>query len=170
MHAVLAERLQPRHQRLAGVVEVLEDRLQPFGRHRFDADERAANPRAVHRLEELGVLGRFHRDLGVEHQVVGQLLELRHQLEALLRASRCSDGELRLVGAAVGRGEVGERHRIEVVVGEQDEAEALAAQLDDLADDRVDPRCRGFWPSVRHTEQNEQCFGQPRTVCTEPHM
>jgi hypothetical protein len=31
-------------------------------------------------------------------------------------------------------------------------------------------RCRGFWPSVRHTEQNEQCFGQPRTVCTEPHM
>ncbi len=32
------------------------------------------------------------------------------------------------------------------------------------------PRCRGFWPSVRQTEQNEQCFGQPRTVCTEPHM
>ena len=31
-------------------------------------------------------------------------------------------------------------------------------------------RCRGFWPSVRQTEQNEQCFGQPRTVCTEPHM
>ena len=31
-------------------------------------------------------------------------------------------------------------------------------------------RCRGFWPSVRHTEQKEQCFGQPRIVCTEPHM
>jgi hypothetical protein len=26
------------------------------------------------------------------------------------------------------------------------------------------------WPSVRHTEQNEQCFGQPRTVCTDAHM
>ncbi len=31
-------------------------------------------------------------------------------------------------------------------------------------------RTRGFWPSVRHTEQNEQCFGQPRTVCTEADM
>jgi hypothetical protein len=29
---------------------------------------------------------------------------------------------------------------------------------------------RGLCPSVRHTEQNEQCFGQPRTVCTVPHM
>ena len=35
----------------------------------------------------------------------------------------------------------------------------------------VDAALRGFWPSVRHTEQNEQCFGQPRTVCTErPHV
>ena len=31
-------------------------------------------------------------------------------------------------------------------------------------------RARGAWPSVRHTEQNEQCFGQPRTVCTDAHM
>ena len=31
-------------------------------------------------------------------------------------------------------------------------------------------RCRGFCPSVRHTEQNEQCLGQPRTVCTDAHM
>src|SRR3954462_7579442 len=31
-------------------------------------------------------------------------------------------------------------------------------------------RCRGFCPSVFHTEQNEQCLGQPRTVCTEAHM
>ena len=31
-------------------------------------------------------------------------------------------------------------------------------------------RCRGRWPSVFHTEQNEQCFGQPRTVCTDAHM
>ena len=32
------------------------------------------------------------------------------------------------------------------------------------------PRWRGSWPSVLHTEQNEQCFGQPRTVCTDAHM
>src|SRR5260370_1294701 len=31
-------------------------------------------------------------------------------------------------------------------------------------------RCRGRWPSVFHTEQNEQCFGQPRTVWTDAHM
>jgi radical SAM superfamily enzyme YgiQ (UPF0313 family) len=31
-------------------------------------------------------------------------------------------------------------------------------------------RMRGAWPSVRQTEQNEQCLGQPRTVWTEPHM
>ena len=63
------------------------------------------------------------------------------------------------------------RDRIEVVVGERDEPEAEAPQLDDLAGRRDRrARCRGSWPSVRHTEQNEQCFGQPRTVCTDAHM
>ncbi len=59
---------------------------------------------------------------------------------------------------------------IEVVVGERDEPEAASAQLDDLLDHDVNRRCRGFCPSVRHTEQNEQCLGQPRTVCTDAHM
>ena len=40
---------------------------------------------------------------------------------------------LALVGAAVCRREIRQRDRIEVVVGEDDEAKALAAQLDDLA-------------------------------------
>ena len=31
-------------------------------------------------------------------------------------------------------------------------------------------RWRGLCPSVRHTEQNEQCLGHPRVVCTDPHM
>ena len=31
-------------------------------------------------------------------------------------------------------------------------------------------RCLGFWPSVRQTEQNEQCLEQPRTVCTDAHI
>ena len=78
--------------------------------------------------------------------------------------------ELRRVRAARGHAQVFERDRIEVVVGERDEAEAAPAQLDDLVDHRVDVALRGFWPSVRHTEQNEQCFGQPRTVCTDAHM
>ena len=31
-------------------------------------------------------------------------------------------------------------------------------------------RWRGSCPSVRQTEQKEQCFGHPRTVWTEAHM
>ena len=31
-------------------------------------------------------------------------------------------------------------------------------------------RWRGSCPSVLHTEQKEQCFGQPRTVWTDAHM
>jgi hypothetical protein len=47
---------------------------------------------------------------------------------------------------------------------------ALAAQFHDLVDDDVDVPLPGCWPSVRQTEQNEQCFGQPRMVWTEAHM
>ena len=90
----------------------------------------------LHRVEELGVLGRFHGDLREEHHVVGQLGEPRHQLEAL-GAHRLQRLVLRLVVAPRRHLQVGQRHRIEVVVGERDEAEAAAPQLDDLLDDRV---------------------------------
>ena len=43
--------------------------------------------RAAHRVEELRILGRFHGDLRVEHHVLGQLRQPRHQLEALLRGA-----------------------------------------------------------------------------------
>jgi hypothetical protein len=42
-----------------------------------------------------------------------------------------------LVRAPGGHLEIGEGHRIEVVVGEGDEPEALSTQLDDLADDHI---------------------------------
>ena len=45
VHAALLEFLQPLGERVAGEVEVLVDVLQPFGRHRLDADQRAANAR-----------------------------------------------------------------------------------------------------------------------------
>ncbi len=76
--------LQALHQLVAGQVEALVDVLQAFLGDRFDADERAQNPRPLHRLEELGVLGRFHRDLRVEHEVAGQLRQRFHQLEPLV--------------------------------------------------------------------------------------
>ena len=50
----------------------------------FDANQRAPNVSAAHRLEEFRILGRFHRDLRIEDQIVRQLRELSHQLEALV--------------------------------------------------------------------------------------
>ena len=94
--------------------------------------------RLLHRVEELRILGRFHRDLREEHHVVRQLRQPRHQLEPL-RAQR-----LQLVQprrdrrAARAMREIVERDRIEVVVGERDEAEAAAPQLDDLLDHAID--------------------------------
>ena len=69
VHAVLAERAQARDQRLADVVEALVDVLQAFGRDRLDADQRALDVGAPHRVEERRILGRLHRDLGEEHHV-----------------------------------------------------------------------------------------------------
>ena len=40
--------------------------------------------------------------------------------------------------ANIGLGEIGEGHRVEVVVGERDEAESAAPQLDDLGDNGID--------------------------------
>ena len=92
---------------------------------------------ALHGVEELGILRRFHGDLRVEHHVARQLGQLRHQLEAL-GAHRLELVQPRRIGAARGHREILLRHRVEVVVGKRDEAEALAPQLDDLAHHRVD--------------------------------
>ncbi len=83
----LSERAQAFDERVAGEVEALVDVLQAFRRHRFDADQRAADARVAHRIEKRGIFRRFHRDLREEHHVVGQLREARHQLEPL-RAER----------------------------------------------------------------------------------
>ena len=151
------------HERVTGEIEPLVDVLEALGRDRLDADQRAANVRAPHRLQEFLILGGFHRDLRVENQVVGQRGQPLHQVEPLL-ADRLELVKARVIGAPPRRREIALADRIEVVVGERDEPEAQPAQVDDLVDDRVHVRARGRWPSVRHTEQNEQCFGQPRTV------
>ena len=99
----------------------------------------------------------------------GSCGERFHQLEAL-GAHRLQLLEPGLVRAPRGLGEIVERHRIEIVVGERDEPEPAPPQIHDLPITASTVRCRGRWPSVFHTEQNEQCFGQPRTVCTDAHM
>ena len=167
--AVRAELAQAGDQRVTSLVETLVDVLQAFRRDGFDTDERALDVRFPHRVEELGILGRFHGDLREEHGVAWKLRQRRHELEPF-GADTAQPIELARILAPRRHAQVLERHRIEVVVGEGDEAEAAPAQIDDLFDNALDVRCRGFCPSVRHTEQNEQCFGQPRTVCTEAHM
>ena len=66
----------------------------------------------------------------------GSFDELLHQREPLV-ANRLEAVVGRLVGAAIGHAQIFERDRIEIVVGERDEAEAAAAQLDELLDHRV---------------------------------
>ena len=117
VYALLAKRAQPGDECLSRVVEVLVDRLQPFGCDRLDADQRAADPCPSHRREELRILGGFHRDLREEHHIVRQLLELGHQLESLLPQRHQCHGAC-LVNAALGGRQIGEGYRIEVVVGQ----------------------------------------------------
>ena len=131
VNTVFAEAAQPLDQRVACDVEALVDVLQAFRRHRLDADECPLDPRLVHGVQELRILAGLHRDLGEEHHVGRQRGQPAHQVEPL-----GSDGaqrlKRRLVRAPGGHLEIGQGHRIEVVVGERDEPEALAPQLDDL--------------------------------------
>ena len=91
----------------------------------------------LHRVEEFHVFRCFHGDLGVEHQIVGKLGESVHQVESLL-AQLLEFVRARLVGAPSGLREIVKRHRIKIVVGQRDKAEAAAPQFDDFRDDRVD--------------------------------
>ncbi len=92
---------------------------------------------APHGRKELRILRRFHRDLRKEHHVARQLREPRHQLETL-GAQRFELRQARLVVLPPRHREVGQRDRVEVVVGQRNESVAAAAQLHDLTDDRVD--------------------------------
>ncbi len=134
--AVMLERTKPVHETLSRLVEALVHVFQPFGRHRFDSDERAFDARRLHRVQEVRILRRFHRDLREEHHVVGELGQPVHQLEPL-RPDRAERLELRLIAAPRGHGQIGERDGIEIIIGERDEAEAAPPQLDDLAEDAI---------------------------------
>ena len=139
MDAARAKGLEPFDEGVPGEVEPLVDVLQPLRRHRLDADERALDARPAHRVEEVGILGRLHGDLGEEHHVVGKLREAGHQGEPL-GPDLLELPQPRRIGATAGLGKVAERHGIEIVVGERDEPEPAAPQLDRLADHRVDAR------------------------------
>src|SRR4026207_1935924 len=75
VHTVFAECSEAINQRVAALVERLVYIFQPFGRDRFHADERTLDMSAAHRIEELFVLGRLHRDLREEDRVRRETLE-----------------------------------------------------------------------------------------------
>ena len=98
---VAAEDAQPRDELVAEEVESFVDVFQAFLRDRLDTDERPANARVAHRLEERRILRRFHRNLRVKDQIVRQLRQLRLQGEPF-GAKVLQLVEPRLIGAPPG--------------------------------------------------------------------
>ena len=127
---IVAFHSAPIHERVARQVESLVDVFQSRGGDGLDADQRSADMGPAHRRQEGAVLGGLHRDLRVEHDVVRQLLQPRHQLETLLR----SHGELLRVEHSLEQqdavGEAGNRARAELA----QELRELAASASDLSD------------------------------------
>ena len=141
--AVLFEGLELVGEGFAGVVEILEDRLETFGGDGFDADERALDVGLAHGVEVLAVFTGLHGDLGEEDHVLGELGELGHELETL----GADGGELVDFGGVAllaGEAEVGLGDGIEVVVGEGDVAEADTAEGDDFVDDGLELALAGL--------------------------
>ena len=170
VHAVVPEGAQPIDQLLAAVVEVLVDVLQPLRRHRFDSDQRALDVGFLHRREEIGIFGRFHRDLREEDHVVGQLGQRFHQLEAL-GAHRLELLESALVGAPRRFREIVERDGIEIVVGQRDETEPAPAQIDDFADHRVDgPLPRPLAVGLPHRAEGTVLRAAAHGLHRRPHV
>ncbi len=130
------ERTESSRQLVTVEIEPLVDVLEALLGDGLDAHERPLDARCAHRVEKRGVFGRFHGDLGEEHEIVGQLGELLHQLEPLF-AHLLQFVEAALVRLPFGSRQIGEGHRIEVIVGEGDESESRSPELHDLADDRV---------------------------------
>ena len=136
MHAMLAERTQAGDQRLSHVVEALVDILQAFRCHGLHAHKCALDVGAPHGLEERGVLGRLHGDLREEHHVGWQFRQAVHQLEPL-GAQRPQLLEPCCVALPLRHREIGQCHRIEVVIGQCDEPKAPATELHDLRDNGI---------------------------------
>ena len=67
------KRLEPLNQSVARKIEILEHRLQSFGRHRLDSHQGASNLRLSHGVQEVGIFGGFHGDLCVKGQVARKL-------------------------------------------------------------------------------------------------
>ena len=110
--------------------------FQTFRRHCLHAHQSAPDVGRAHGVQKPAVFGGFHGDLREERQVARQIRQPLHQLESLF-----ADGlqflDLMLVALPLGVLDVGERDRVEVVVGQRDETESQAAQRHDLLDHHI---------------------------------
>ena len=126
-----------------------------------------------HRLEELRIFRGLHGDLGVEHQIVRQLGQLRHQLHALL-AQRLQLMQSGRIGAAARLRQILEGHRIEIVVGQGDEPESETPQFHDLARPRGPRRAAAVpdrpcaRPSRTSSASDSRARSAPRPTCSVP--
>ena len=138
VHAVLAERAQPRDQRVAGDVEALVDVLQPFGRDRLDADQRALDVRARRIASRNSGSSAASIVICVKNTMSRGSCASRAISSKRSARIACSSSSRVWFVLPPRHREVGQRDRIEVVVGQRDEAEPAPAQLDDLCDDGID--------------------------------
>ena len=122
------EDLQPLDQIFAEQIEILVDRLEAFGRNRLDAHQRPSNACLAHRVQELGILRRFHGDLREESKILGQFGQPRHQLKPF-GANGLQLRELLVIPLPLGVFQIGERHGIKIVVGQRDETKTEAPQF-----------------------------------------
>src|SRR6185437_16684693 len=95
------------------------------------ANEGAFDVGPTHRIQVFAVFAGFHGDLREKHHVFGELGELFHQVEAI--GADC----IELVEAAqvvllARQAKVGLGNRVEIVVGERDEAKSETAQRNNL--------------------------------------
>src|SRR5438105_3768623 len=142
MHAMGAEDTEALNEIIACEIEVLEDGLETLGGDRLHADERTEDMGLSHGFEVFRILGGFHRDLS-EKDNVRELCKLAHELE-LFFTNLLEGSELLKVILLAGEAKIRETYGIEVVVSERHEADALAAQLDDLTDDRIEGTLAGL--------------------------
>src|ERR1035437_583945 len=133
MDAMLFERQQLLRQSLARLVEVFEDRLESFRSYRLDPHQRTLDVRLPHGVQILAVLTRLHRDLSIEHHVFRQFCQLFHELETLAtdRRQLLKFGDIVLLP---GQPQIGQRYRIEVVIGQGDKPETDPPQTNDFVD------------------------------------
>src|SRR5690348_13316271 len=111
----------------AGVVEILIYGFQALRSNGLDSNQRPLDVSAPHCLEEGRVFRRFHGDLSEEDAVAGKLRQPLHQGETL-RAYRLQRAHSVHILLPTRQIDVGKGYRIEVVVGERDEAIAQASE------------------------------------------